>query len=369
MGGCLSGRHAHGQRGLIENRAEARFEGERWVAAGESGGVGEVGGVVVGVGVGVLAAGGVAEGVVGEELGGLGVVPAGAHVDEPGGGVGVLAGVPERGDEVGGFDGGLVAVWVVVVERERPAVLVGERADRAELVGVVVGDGAAGCDLLDRGPVGAVDVESGGVGEDLGDGCGAVPEEVSAESVAGVVVGGVGRGLRRGGGEQPVEEVLGGVAVAGQLVVLVVAVGDAEAGGVGFAGAVAVLVVGVGGGRVRDVRLDGLGELVSRVVAGVEGLAEFADAGELVAVVVGVGVLAQAGAGGEVGGGVCETVVGVVGEALGRAGGRAEQSGRGDLPVFVARVGDVQERAVRALTATPTTARSIASPATASTSS
>jgi hypothetical protein len=111
-----------------------------------SGGVAQGDRVSASVSVEVLVSAGVAEGVAGEKLGGGGVIPAGAHVDGPGGGVGVVSGVSERGDGAGGFDGCLVAVGVVVVERDRAAAFVGEPADRADRVGVVVGDGAAFAD-------------------------------------------------------------------------------------------------------------------------------------------------------------------------------------------------------------------------------
>src|SRR5450830_870938 len=72
-----------------------------WIA--QSGGVGAGDGVAAGVG--VAGAGGGGEGVDGEELGGGGVVIAGAHPLQAGLGVGVLPGVPERAGGAGGGAG------------------------------------------------------------------------------------------------------------------------------------------------------------------------------------------------------------------------------------------------------------------------
>ena len=122
---------------------------------GESGGVGRVGRVVVGVGVGLE--GGVLEWVAAEELAGRRVVIAGAEVLEAGLVVGVLAGVAEW--VLGGRSrAGRLAVGVVGVGLHRGAGGVGQRGGAAQLVVVKPPDRAARRDLFQRQAVRAHDV-------------------------------------------------------------------------------------------------------------------------------------------------------------------------------------------------------------------
>src|SRR5207302_1311136 len=117
-----------------------------------------------------LVAGVEADGVAGGDASGGGVVPAGAHVDSPGGGVGVLVLVSECG--LGATRGGDHTEWAVAAGPGQGA---GGGVDQGGEVGVQVGDRHRGRRALfgaEQLPAGDVAVERTAIAGDVAAGAG-----------------------------------------------------------------------------------------------------------------------------------------------------------------------------------------------------